>query len=245
VAADDDAEAAFDSGEGAGALEGGCCGGAGHGRTSTSGAGAGGASHASDAAAQGQPPEVGVEAAVLLRRWREPSLTVHGVTCSAANESIIPRAATAFLSVRTVPHMTSAATFALIAAHLRAAFEARCSVNTLSVAMTAHAAWWLQSPAAPHYQVAARAVLRHWGRAPVFVREGGTVRVTTFLEKTLRAPALHLPIGQSSDSPHLPNERLRLLNLVTGMRVLESTLLEFAGIHDAAAATVHQPTDAR
>jgi di- and tripeptidase len=189
-----------------------------------------------------------VEAAVLLRRWREPSLTVHGVTCSAANESIIPRAATAFLSVRTVPHMTSAATFALIAAHLRAAFEARCSVNTLSVAMTAHAAWWLQSPAAPHYQVAARAVLRHWGRAPVFVREGGTVRVTTFLEKTLRAPALHLPIGQSSDSPHLPNERLRLLNLVTGMRVLESTLLEFAGVgqgvHDAAAPAVHQPTDA-
>lgn len=170
-----------------------------------------------------------VEAAVLLRRWREPALTVHGIACSAANESIIPRAATAFLSVRTVPHMTSARTFELIAQHLRNTFEARASVNSLAVTMTAHAAWWLQSPAASHYQVAARAVQRHWGRPPMFVREGGTVRVTTFLEKTLKAPALHLPIGQSSDAPHLPNERIRLLNLVTGCRVLASMFLDFAG----------------
>jgi acetylornithine deacetylase/succinyl-diaminopimelate desuccinylase-like protein len=48
------------------------------------------------------------------------------------------------------------------------------------------------------------------------------VRVTTFLEKVLRAPAIHLPFGQSSDSPHLPNERIRLQNLVKGARVLES-----------------------
>lgn len=169
-----------------------------------------------------------VEAAVLLRRWREPALSVHGIACSAANESIIPRAATAFLSVRTVPHMTSARTFELIAQHLRTAFEARASVNSLAVTMTAHAAWWLQSPAASHYQVAARAVQRHWGRPPMFVREGGTVRVTTFLEKTLKAPALHLPVGQSSDAPHLPNERIRLLNLVTGCRVLASMFLDFA-----------------
>ncbi len=74
----------------------------------------------------------------------------------------------------------------------------------------------------PPTQAAARAIEREWGCAPIFVREGGTVRVTTFLEKTLRAPAIHLPFGQSSDSPHLPNERIRLLNLVTGAKVLES-----------------------
>lgn len=149
--------------------------------------------------------------------------------------------------------MTSAATFQALAAHFRAAFTARQSVNTLSVQMLAHAAWWQQSPNAPHYKVravgcrlpflatvtallgsslaaqaAARAIAKEWGRPPIFVREGGTVRVTTFLEKTLRSPAIHLPFGQSSDSPHLPNERIRLLNLVTGTRVLESFFAELA-----------------
>lgn len=77
-------------------------------------------------------------------------------------------------------------------------------------------------------QAAARAIAKEWGRPPIYVREGGTVRVTTFLEKTLRSPAIHLPFGQSSDSPHLPNERIRLLNLVTGTRVLESFFAELA-----------------
>lgn len=73
-------------------------------------------------------------------------------------------------------------------------------------------------------QAAAQAIEKHWGRPPVYVREGGTVRVTTFLERTLQAPAMHLPLGQASDAPHLPNERLRLLNLVKGVAVLESLL---------------------
>jgi di- and tripeptidase len=85
-------------------------------------------------------------------------------------------------------------------------------------------------PPAPIFfaQAAAVAVEKEWGRPPIFVREGGTVRVTTFLEKTLRAPAIHLPIGQSSDSPHLPNERIRLLNLVTGTRVLQTFFQELS-----------------
>lgn len=169
-----------------------------------------------------------VASAVLLRRWREPSLSVHGITCTAANDSIIPRMATAFISVRTVPSMTSAHTFDALAAHMQRVFAARGSVHTLRVRMTSHAAWWLQSPTAPHYQAAARAVERHWGCAPIFVREGGTVRVTTFLEKTLHAPALHLPLGQSSDATHLPNERIRVSNLTTGVCVLEALFHEVA-----------------
>jgi len=33
------------------------------------------------------------------------------------------------------------------------------------------------------------------------------------LEKEFGAPAAHLPCGQASDSAHLDNERLRLVNL--------------------------------
>lgn len=189
-----------------------------------------GATGSSSSSGSGGDEEVDVQSAVLLRRWREPALSVHGVACSAANDSIIPCKAVGFVSIRTVPSMSSAETFAALADHLKRVFAARRSVNTLRVSMTAHASWWLQDPESPAFQAAARAIRRHWGRWPIFVREGGTVRVTTFLEKTLGAPAIHIPIGQSSDAPHLPNERIRLLNLVNGLRVLESLFLEIAGI---------------
>ena len=48
---------------------------------------------------------------------------------------------------------------------------------------------------------------------PLYIREGGSIPATRFLEKEFDAPAAHLPCGQASDSAHLDNERLRLLNL--------------------------------
>lgn len=51
-------------------------------------------------------------------------------------------------------------------------------------------------------------------KRPLFIREGGSIPAIRFLEKEFGAPAAHLPCGQASDSAHLDNERLRILNLV-------------------------------
>ncbi|KAI1147680.1 hypothetical protein F4825DRAFT_133545 [Nemania diffusa] len=48
---------------------------------------------------------------------------------------------------------------------------------------------------------------------PLYIREGGSIPAIRFLEKEFNAPAAHLPCGQASDSAHLNNERLRVLNL--------------------------------
>lgn len=40
------------------------------------------------------------------------------------------------------------------------------------------------------------------------------------LEKELGAQAVHLPMGQASDHAHLPNERIRLMNLRRGQAVV-------------------------
>ncbi|KAI0973370.1 hypothetical protein F4678DRAFT_25378 [Xylaria arbuscula] len=48
---------------------------------------------------------------------------------------------------------------------------------------------------------------------PLYIREGGSIPAIRFLEKEFDAPAAHLPCGQASDSAHLNNERLRVLNL--------------------------------
>jgi len=67
----------------------------------------------------------------------------------------------------------------------------------------------------PIFCLARRALRQVWGEEPQLVREGGSYGgVTSFLEDTLRAPAVHLPLGQASDAAHLPNERIRVHNLV-------------------------------
>lgn len=56
-------------------------------------------------------------------------------------------------------------------------------------------------------------------RKPLYIREGGSIPAIRFLEKEFGAPAAHLPCGQSSDSAHLDNERLCLLNLVKAREI--------------------------
>lgn len=106
---------------------------------------------------------------------------------------------------------------------------------------------WLGDTSNRYYQMAAKCLHQEWGIAPMFVREGGTIPVTPFLEKTLSesiwihmmhcddtrivAPALHLPIGQGSDRAHLENERIRLENLYKGKEVLKRFLVELKRTH--------------
>lgn len=49
--------------------------------------------------------------------------------------------------------------------------------------------------------------------------------VASALERMLNAPALLLPLGQSSDACHLANERIRKINLVRGKGVIKNLLV--------------------
>lgn len=56
-------------------------------------------------------------------------------------------------------------------------------------------------------------------RGPLYIREGGSIPAIRFLEKEFEAPAAHLPCGQSSDSAHLDNERIRVTNLLKAREI--------------------------
>jgi di- and tripeptidase len=56
-------------------------------------------------------------------------------------------------------------------------------------------------------------------KRPLYIREGGSIPAIRFLEKEFGAPAAHLPCGQSSDSAHLDNERLRVENLLKSREI--------------------------
>lgn len=72
--------------------------------------------------------------------------------------------------------------------------------------------------------MAEAAITDVWGVQPRHVREGGTMPITAFLETLLKAPAIHLPLGQATDNAHLPNERIRYLNLINGKEVIKRIL---------------------
>lgn len=163
---------------------------------------------------------------LLAARWLSPSLSVVSVdsTNSAKSFSKIPHTATAKLSIRFVPRQTAARLVALVSSHLETEFSKRRSPNTLKVEAVHSADWWQGDPKSPIYSAASRAIKEVWGTAPVLVREGGTMPITSFLSTHLAAPALLLPMGQSSDSAHLANERIRLSNLLRGKDVIKHLL---------------------
>ena len=73
-------------------------------------------------------------AASLMSRWREPSLTIHGVRGSGPhNPTVIPASVTAQVSLRIVPDQVLDTVGAELIQHLRASFDALNSANTIKV----------------------------------------------------------------------------------------------------------------
>lgn len=67
---------------------------------------------------------------------------------------------------------------------------------------------------------------QHPSQKPLYIREGGSIPAIRFLEQEFNAPAAHLPCGQASDSAHLDNERLRLLNLYNSRKIFQKVFQE-------------------
>jgi len=165
---------------------------------------------------------------LLMRRWRQPCLSLHGIYTSGASVpsfSVIPRKATARISIRTVPHQDASKLVALITNHVKSLNDKLNTGNQLSVRVLHIGDYWLGDTTSMGFKAAHKAIERIWGTSPKYVREGGTISVTPMLERRLSCKAVHVPIGQSSDQAHLTNERIRLLNLVRGKGVIKEFLI--------------------
>lgn len=80
---------------------------------------------------------------ILMGRWREPTISMTGITCSIANASIIPKRAAARVSVRTVPDQDPQTMLELLVKHVEKEFAALETTNTLNIEEKANVPWWL------------------------------------------------------------------------------------------------------
>ncbi|KIP03740.1 hypothetical protein PHLGIDRAFT_77079 [Phlebiopsis gigantea 11061_1 CR5-6] len=169
-------------------------------------------------------------ASTLSAKWREPSLTIHDVrTTVATNSTVIPASVTARVSIRIVPDQDLETISKDLQDHLKQTFATMQSPNSIEVSISHTADWWLGNLDDLWFAALEDAVRAEWGVEPLRIREGGSIPSVPYLEKEFACHALHLPLGQSTDQAHLPNERISLTNLRRGKSVLERFFANVAG----------------
>ncbi|KAG8878994.1 hypothetical protein FRB97_002042 [Tulasnella sp. 331] len=154
-------------------------------------------------------------------RWTEPSLSVHSINDSGlGNSTIIPGRVRAKISLRIVPDQDPPTIIDSLSTCVKSIFAGLHSPNSLEIHIDRTADWWIGNLDHPLFKALDRAIEEEWGVKPLRIREGGSIPSIPWLEKEFGCPAVHLPMGQSSDHAHLRNERISLNNLRKGKAVV-------------------------
>lgn len=80
----------------------------------------------------------------------------------------------------------------------------------------------------PWLDAAARAIKAGFGKAPVFMKEGGSIPVVADFKKLIGVDTLLIGFGQHDDNIHSPNERFRLVDFQNGCRTAAQLPVELA-----------------
>lgn len=96
-------------------------------------------------------------------RWTQPSLTIHQIKASGpTSSSVIPRSATAALSVRLVPNQSSTTIQSALEKALHVAFAKLDSPNKMTVNVDHKADPWLGDPSNQIFQTLEEAITEAW-----------------------------------------------------------------------------------
>eukprot|EP01053_Blabericola_migrator_P008995 Blabericola_migrator_1__8994@NODE_478_length_8196_cov_107_510026_g372_i0_p1_GENE_NODE_478_length_8196_cov_107_510026_g372_i0NODE_478_length_8196_cov_107_510026_g372_i0_p1_ORF_typecomplete_len1542_score239_03GATase_4/PF13230_6/4_4e41GATase_4/PF13230_6/1_8e03Peptidase_M20/PF01546_28/1_6e34WD40/PF00400_32/0_54WD40/PF00400_32/0_12WD40/PF00400_32/4e07WD40/PF00400_32/2_8M20_dimer/PF07687_14/1_5e13GATase_6/PF13522_6/8_1e12WD40_like/PF17005_5/4_2e02WD40_like/PF17005_5/8e09ANAPC4_WD40/PF12894_7/7_2ANAPC4 len=169
---------------------------------------------------------------LLQKRWLEPVLSITEIYNSAqqstdqigANFRILPSVVSCNISVRLVPDQNAKDVVAKLESYFQDKFKQRHSPNSLNITVLRTHDWWQGDTSSPLFMSAARAIEHVWAVEPLCIREGGTMPVIRQLQDSLGVTTIQIPFGQASDNAHLPNERLKAVNVAKGVEVLKMTL---------------------
>jgi succinyl-diaminopimelate desuccinylase len=146
----------------------------------------------------------------IERRWARPTCDINGLTSGYQGEgakTVLPARASAKFSFRLVPNQDPHK----IAASLRKFLEERLPPGIEMELVDHHGAPGIVVPLdSPYIRAAAAAIESGFGRAPVYIREGGSIPIVNTFAHELKADALLLGWGQNDDNTHSPNEKFNL-----------------------------------
>jgi succinyl-diaminopimelate desuccinylase len=152
----------------------------------------------------------------LERRWARPTCDVHGIWGGQqVSKTAIPARAGAKFSFRLVPNqnpekiIAAARKFLVEQAPPGVEVEVLCSHGAQGVVVP------LDSP---YVAAATRAIAAGFGKAPVFIREGGSIPIVTTFREKLGVDTLLLGWGLDDDNTHSPNEKFCLADFHRGIK---------------------------
>ena len=166
---------------------------------------------------------------VLERTWARPTLDVHGIPggfIGAGAKTVIPAKAVAKVSMRLVPGMTPAKSFALYKAYVEKIAPAGVDVE---VRLIHSGDPCLVRVDNPYIQAATRALKEVWGKETVFIRSGGSIPIVGDFDRHLGMPSVMMGFGLPDDNIHAPNEKFNLRNFELGIESIVRFLEEAGG----------------
>jgi len=154
---------------------------------------------------------------VLERTWARPTLDVHGMPggfIGAGAKTVIPAKATAKVSIRLVPGMSPAETFAKYRAYIQHIAPAGVDLDIRLI----HSGDPCLIPVDnPYIQAATEALREIWGRETVFIRSGGSIPIVGDFARHLNLPSVMMGFGLPDDNLHAPNEKFLISNFHQGI----------------------------
>jgi acetylornithine deacetylase/succinyl-diaminopimelate desuccinylase-like protein len=154
---------------------------------------------------------------VLERTWARPTLDVHGMPggfTGAGAKTVIPAKAVAKVSMRLVPDMNPAETFA----KYKEFVEGLCPTGiSLDVRLIHSGDPIVISTDNAYVKKATEAMHEVFGRDTVFVRGGGSIPIVGDFIRELGIPTLLMGFGLPDDNLHAPNEKFHLANFHRGI----------------------------
>jgi acetylornithine deacetylase/succinyl-diaminopimelate desuccinylase-like protein len=166
----------------------------------------------------------------LERRGARPTLDVNGIWGGFQGEgtkTIIPAHAHAKISCRLVSAQDPDRIFEKFQAYV-AEIAPPGAVTTVTYLGGGHPS--LTPIDHPATQAAARALEATFGRAPVYIREGGSIPVCSSFEQILGLPVVLLGFDPPDQHAHAPNEWMDLTNYERGIRTVVRMWDEVAGL---------------
>jgi acetylornithine deacetylase/succinyl-diaminopimelate desuccinylase-like protein len=173
--------------------------------------------------------EVGSTELTGEAEYSRPTLDVHGMpggfTGSGA-KTVIPARALAKVSMRLVPDMTPAETFALYKKYV----ESICPKGiTVEVRMIHSGDPIVVSTDNPYVKAATEAMQTVFGVDTVFVRGGGSIPIVGDFIRELGIPTILMGFGLPDDNLHAPNEKFHLANFHRGIESIIRFLSTLSG----------------
>jgi acetylornithine deacetylase/succinyl-diaminopimelate desuccinylase-like protein len=154
---------------------------------------------------------------VLQRTWARPTLDVHGIPggfIGAGAKTVIPAKAVAKVSMRLVPGMTPAKTFALYKEFVEKIAPVGVDVEVRLISAGDPCLVRVDNP---YIQAATTALREVWGQETVFIRSGGSIPIVGDFDRNLGIPSVMMGFGLPDDNIHAPNEKFHLKNFELGI----------------------------